>query len=75
MADLDLRRCIFIVLLGAVFVAAGCDFVIALGRRAPGFVSFPRQGPILTWRHVRAERDACPRLDQMGLTLGDIELF
>jgi GNAT superfamily N-acetyltransferase len=54
---------------------AACDFVIALGSRPPGFVPFPRQGPILTWRHVRAERSDAPGLAAVGLTLGDIELF
>lgn len=55
--------------------AAGCDFVIALGRRPPGFVPFWRQGPILTWRHVRLAPTDAPSLADLALTLGDIELF
>jgi hypothetical protein len=51
------------------------DYLIALGDRLPGFVPFPRQGPILTWRHVRAEPSARPGPADLAVTLGDIELF
>ncbi len=66
-------------LVRAVRRAARCDYVIALGTRPPGFVGFPRQGPILTWREVGAATDDAAGPDRaagaLGFTLGDIELF
>ncbi len=62
-------------LLRAVRRSSGADYLIALGARLPGFVPFPNQGPILTWRHVRAEPTAVPVLGALACTLGDIELF
>ncbi len=55
--------------------AADCDFAIALGDRVPGFLPFPRQGPVLTWRHLTLERSQVPKSADLALTLGDIELF
>ena len=47
-------------------------YLLAAGRRPPGLVRLPAQGPILT---VRALADRPPGLDDLDFTLGDIELF
>ena len=39
-----------------------------------GFLPFPRQGPILTWRRL-ADQSAPPRLRDLDLALGDVELL
>jgi hypothetical protein len=39
-----------------------------------GFVPLPRQGPILTWRPL-ADPAAPPRLRDLDLSLGDVELL
>jgi len=54
----------------------GADYLIASGPRLPllaGFVPLPRQGPILTWRHLAQANQ--PTLGDWALSLGDIELF
>lgn len=63
-------------LLRAVRRASRADYVITLGARPGGFVPFPRQGPILTWRSASDDAPASPpNLADLDLTLGDIELF
>ncbi len=62
-------------LLAAVRRTSGADYAIALGRRPSGFVPFPRQGPILTWRHAACVATDVPALADLDCTLGDIELF
>jgi GNAT superfamily N-acetyltransferase len=59
-----------------VLRASGADYGIALGadrRLGEGLVSFPRQGPRLTWRSVNAT--VMPPLADWHLALGDIELL
>ncbi|UDY33925.1 GNAT family N-acetyltransferase [Dermatobacter hominis] len=55
--------------------AAGADYLIAArGPSTPrSFVPVPRLGPVLTWRPVA--RAGTPRLRDLGLALGDVELF
>jgi predicted N-acetyltransferase YhbS len=57
--------------------AMGADYALFLGAvdRRSGFVPFPRQGPIMTWRAVADDAGAMPPLDRWRLTLADIELF
>lgn len=55
---------------------SGADYAIGLaGVRSgrAGFVPLPSQGPLLTWRSVRADRR--PEMEEWGLALGDVELF
>jgi GNAT superfamily N-acetyltransferase len=57
--------------------ACSADYVIRIGGPAvdrSGFVRFPRQGPMLTWRPL-ANDPPGGRLDDWALTLGDVELF
>jgi GNAT superfamily N-acetyltransferase len=64
-------------LVRAVVRQCGADYVMRLGKPRidrDGFVQAPKQGPILTWRPLRAGVSG-RRLDDWGLTLGDIELF
>jgi GNAT superfamily N-acetyltransferase len=52
------------------------DYIIRAGGSvlpADGFLRLPRQGPILTWRHLCETR--MPTLAEWDLTMGDIELF
>jgi GNAT superfamily N-acetyltransferase len=64
-------------LVRAVVRQCGADYVMRLGKPMidrDGFVHAPKQGPILTWRPLRAGVPG-RRLDDWGLTLGDVELF
>jgi GNAT superfamily N-acetyltransferase len=63
-------------LLRLVARESGADYAIRVGRpmlRA-GFVPLPRQGPILTWRPL-ADPAPPPRLRDLDLSLGDVELL
>jgi len=69
----DVRRA----LVRSVVRACGADYVIRLGGSAvdrDGFARAPKQGPVLTWRPLRAGAIG-RRLDDWALTLGDVELF
>ncbi len=63
-------------LLRAVARETGADYAVRLGRPAvrAGYVSFPRQGPILTWRPL-ADTAAPPGLRALDFALGDVELL
>ncbi len=55
------------------------DYLLTLGVGNRG-IPMARQGPILTWRSIPAQRgidtqDPAPALDQWHVTLGDIEVF
>jgi hypothetical protein len=63
-------------LLRAVARDTGADYAVRVGRpllRA-GFIPFPRQGPLLTWRPL-ADRSAAPARGDLDLALGDVELL
>jgi GNAT superfamily N-acetyltransferase len=63
-------------LLGLVARGTGADYAIRVGRpllRA-GFLPFPRQGPILTYRPL-ADAAPAPALGDLDLSLGDVELL
>lgn len=63
-------------LLARVARETGADYAIHVGRpllRA-GYVPFPRQGPILTWRPL-ADPTPPPALHALDLSLGDVELL
>jgi GNAT superfamily N-acetyltransferase len=63
-------------LLSLVGRRTGADYAIRVGRpllRA-GFVPFPRQGPILTYRPL-ADTAPAPALSDLDLSLGDVELL
>lgn len=66
-------------LVSEVARTSGADYVIRVGASPgdlrAGFVHVPRIGPMLTWRHVTVEVGAVPRLHDLDLALGDIELF
>lgn len=56
--------------------ASGADYLLrCTGVRGirDGFVPAPQLGPILTWRPVR--RPGVPRMAELDLALGDVELF
>jgi hypothetical protein len=66
-------------LLRAVARETGADYAIRIrdrGRNIPqaGYIPFPRQGPILTWRPL-ADTSAPPALGDLDLALGDVELL
>ena len=63
-------------LLGLVARETGADYAIRVGRPIPraGYLPFPRQGPILTWRPL-ADPASPPRLRDLDLSLGDVELL
>ena len=63
-------------LLSQIARDTGADYAIRVGRPLPrsGYVPFPRQGPILTWRPL-ADTAAPPALRDLDLTLGDVELL
>jgi GNAT superfamily N-acetyltransferase len=63
-------------LLRLVARQTGADYAIRVGRPLPraGYVPFPRQGPILTWRRL-ADPAPAPRLRDLDLSLGDVELL
>jgi len=55
------------------------DYAIRVGRTGAatvraGYLPFPRQGPILTWRPL-ADASAPPGLHDLDLALGDVELL
>lgn len=55
---------------------SGADYLLRcapLSAIRDGFVPAPQLGPILTWRPIR--RTGVPRIGELDLTLGDIELF
>ncbi|HMS12976.1 MAG: GNAT family N-acetyltransferase [Microthrixaceae bacterium] len=57
-------------------MASGADYRLmagALDLRSPGFVPFPGSGPILTWKPLA--RQGVPVAADLGLRLGDVELF
>jgi GNAT superfamily N-acetyltransferase len=63
-------------LLRAVARETGADYAVRVGKpelRA-GYVPFPRQGPILTWRPL-ADHSTPPTRRDLDLTLGDVELL
>lgn len=63
-------------LLALVAHRTGADYAIRVGRpllRA-GFLPFPRQGPILTYRPM-ADPAPAPALGDFDLSLGDVELL
>jgi GNAT superfamily N-acetyltransferase len=62
--------------IGSALRLSQADYAIRIGRwTAPraGFVPFPRQGPIFTWRAVTEH--TMPEGPAWSLRLGDIELF
>jgi len=63
-------------LLRQVARQTGADYAIRVGRPLPraGYVPFPRQGPILTWRRL-ADPAPAPQLRDLDLSLGDVELL
>jgi hypothetical protein len=70
-ADAARRR-----LLALVARRTGADYAIRVGRPSlrAGYVPFPRQGPILTWRPL-ADQARPPALGDLDLSLGDVELL
>ncbi|WP_436796305.1 GNAT family N-acetyltransferase [Actinospongicola halichondriae] len=55
-------------------VRAVGDYAVAVGLTARnGLIPLPRQGPIVTWRPLA--RAGVPGLDDVRLSLGDLELF
>ena len=48
------------------------DYMLAAGTRIPGTWPLPGQGPLLTTRHLA---QPAPRLSDLSLRLGDLELF
>ena len=63
-------------LLKTVARQTGADYAVRVGRPTlrAGYVPFPRQGPILTWRPL-ADPSAPPALRDLDLSLGDVELL
>jgi GNAT superfamily N-acetyltransferase len=63
-------------LLRAVARQTGADYAIQVGRPKlrVGFLPFPRQGPLLTWRTL-ADHSAPPAQRDLDLSLGDVELL
>jgi hypothetical protein len=63
-------------LLRAVARETGADYAVRVGRPVvrAGYVPFPRQGPILTWRPL-ADPSAPPQLRDLDFALGDVELL
>ena len=61
---------------GYLLRETGADYAIrtaAPGSVTAGFLPAPNLGPILTWREVC--RTGVPAMDDLALTLGDVELF
>lgn len=55
---------------------SGADYLLRCGSLAAvreGYLPAARLGPILTWRPI--ERPGVPRMNQLDLGLGDVELF
>jgi GNAT superfamily N-acetyltransferase len=66
-------------LLRAIAHDTGADYAVRVdgtGRVAPhaGYIPFPRQGPLLTWRPL-ADPAPPPTLRDLDLALGDVELL
>jgi GNAT superfamily N-acetyltransferase len=63
-------------LLRAVARETSADYAVRVGRPVlpAGYVPFPRQGPILTWRPL-ADRSPTPQLRDLDFALGDVELL
>ncbi len=63
-------------LLREVARSTDADYAIIAGTSSLRalYVPFPRQGPILTWRPL-ADPSVPPKLRDLDLTLGDVELF
>ena len=66
-------------LLRTVARRSGADYAIRIGRPGTavpraGFVPFPRQGPLLTYRPL-ADASAPPALADLDFALGDVELL
>jgi hypothetical protein len=63
-------------LLRAVARQTRADYAIQVGRPQlrSGFVPFPRQGPLLTWRTL-ADHSPPPAPRALELSLGDVELL
>jgi GNAT superfamily N-acetyltransferase len=60
-------------LVRAVLAKTGADYLLRVARHDDGCVPLPRQGPVLTWRSLRASQPS--RRHDWDLTLGDVELF
>ena len=60
-------------LVRAVRRTVDADYVLRLGHDRDGLLPLPGQGPILTWRSVT--ETTAPGLDDVALSLGDVELF
>jgi GNAT superfamily N-acetyltransferase len=60
---------------GRILEESGADYLIRSGGGPPShrFLPAPKLGPILTWKPL--ERIGAPRLADLDLALGDIELF
>jgi GNAT superfamily N-acetyltransferase len=63
-------------LLREVERATGADYAVVVGASSlrARYVPIPRQGPILTWRSL-ADSAPRPRMRDLDLSLGDVELF
>ena len=64
---------------GHLLRSAKADYAISTSNKAleagpsKGFVPVRRLGPIMTWREVT--RSGIPQMKDLGLTMGDVELF
>jgi hypothetical protein len=62
--------------IGTIVARSGADYLLRCsGPRGvlDGFVPAPQLGPILTWRPIC--RTGAPRIGDLALSLGDVELF
>lgn len=62
--------------LGSIRRGTGADYLLATAATSGlrrGFLPAPRLGPVLTWRPL--SRPDIPDLPDLGLSLGDLELF
>lgn len=62
--------------IGRILRETGADYAIAAGGTSligAGFVPVRRLGPILTWKPI--DRLGVPRMSELALALGDVELF
>lgn len=63
-------------LVGGVLRRSGGSYAVAIGTSGParaGFLPLPRQGPVLAWRPLRADRSVGD--GPWALGVGDVELF
>lgn len=61
---------------GRILKETGADYAIRTGgvrTMSTGFLPAPRLGPMLTWKPI--VRTGTPGLNELDLTLGDVELF